>query len=166
MTIEKTLHERPLFIPLKAGWFDAFASGAKNAELRPYGPRWNERTCRPGRAATFSKGYGKRHRLAATVAAFGKYDIHTLIPSEHDAFCSCYGCGIRYVARLTVKINMDNELHLKSGRAADGLGVVKIGSLEIPIIGYVNCTGKPLPGDAGNSAGIRRFTSGQPHPKN
>lgn len=144
----KTLPERPLFIPLKAAWFDAFASGAKNAELRPYGPRWNERTCRPGRAATLSKGYGKRHRLAATVAAFGKYDIHTLIPSEQDAFRRCYGRGIRHVARITLTV-------------ADGREVVKAGGLEIPVIGYVNCTGHPLPGDAENAAGIRRFLDGQ-----
>lgn len=35
--------------------------------------------------------------------------------------------------------------------------VVKVGGLEIPVIGYVNCTGHPLPGDAENAAGIRRF---------
>jgi hypothetical protein len=48
---------KPLFIPLKTQWFRAFESGEKTVEYRAYGPRWNERTCTPGRAATLSHGY-------------------------------------------------------------------------------------------------------------
>lgn len=48
---------KPLFIPLKTQWFRAFESGAKTVEYRAYGPRWNERTCTPGRLALLSHGY-------------------------------------------------------------------------------------------------------------
>ena len=64
--------EKPLFIPLKTKWFDAFVSGQKADELRAYGPRWNERTCRVGRAVTLSRGYGKQQRLGGHVASFEK----------------------------------------------------------------------------------------------
>jgi hypothetical protein len=57
----------PLFIPLRAEHFEAFAAWEKTTEYRAYGPRWNERTCWPGRPVVLSLGYGKRHRLIATV---------------------------------------------------------------------------------------------------
>lgn len=55
-----TAGERTLFVPLKGEWFDKFESGEKTIEYRAYGPRWNERTCRPGRAVTLSRGYSGR----------------------------------------------------------------------------------------------------------
>lgn len=48
---------KPLFIPLRKHWFEAFASGEKNCEWRPYGPRWNERTLIEGRDVVISSGY-------------------------------------------------------------------------------------------------------------
>lgn len=48
---------KPLFIPLKTEFFRAFESGAKIVEYRAYGPRWNERTCMPGRSVVLSHGY-------------------------------------------------------------------------------------------------------------
>jgi len=60
--------ERPLFIPLKAEYYRDFACGMKTIEYRLYGPRWNERTCKPGRPVTLSLGYGKRERLHGRVA--------------------------------------------------------------------------------------------------
>lgn len=62
--------EKPLFIPLRREHFEAFRSGAKREEYRKPGGRWNARTCRPGRAAVLSLGYGKKDRLAARVAHF------------------------------------------------------------------------------------------------
>lgn len=64
--------EKPLFIPLKAKYFDAFASGDKDTEWRNYGPRWNEATCREGRRVILSRGYGKQSRLAGVVVGFEK----------------------------------------------------------------------------------------------
>lgn len=40
---------KPLFIPLKGEFYEAFADGSKTVEYRRYGPRWNERTCERGR---------------------------------------------------------------------------------------------------------------------
>lgn len=57
----------PLFIPLKREYFDAFLKGEKTEEYRPYGPRWNERTCPPGRHVTLSCGYGKKRRLPGLI---------------------------------------------------------------------------------------------------
>lgn len=63
--------EKALFIPLKTEWFRKFESGEKDTEYRAYGPRWNERTCRVGRAATISHGYSGS-RLSGWVRRFDK----------------------------------------------------------------------------------------------
>jgi hypothetical protein len=54
---------KPLFIPLKREYFEAFAANKKTVEIRKYGPRWNERTCFQGRPVLLSLGYGKTQRL-------------------------------------------------------------------------------------------------------
>jgi hypothetical protein len=64
--------EKPLFIPLCAEFFDAFACGAKGTEFRLLGSRWNATTCRIGRAVTLSRGYGKSRRLSGIVAGFAE----------------------------------------------------------------------------------------------
>jgi len=64
--------QRPLFVPLKSEFYEAFASGIKSEELRRYGPRWNERTCRVGRAVLLSKGYGKSDRMVGVIDRFKK----------------------------------------------------------------------------------------------
>lgn len=48
---------RPLFVPLRTEWFEAFRVGRKSVEWRVYGPRWNHRVVRPGRAVVLSHGY-------------------------------------------------------------------------------------------------------------
>ncbi len=75
--------EKPLFIPLKAECFDAFAEGTKRFEYRPYGPRWNEHTCRPGRKAILSRGYGKARRMEGVIGA-------TVIVPPSDDFRKIY----------------------------------------------------------------------------
>lgn len=64
---------KPLFIPLKSEYYDAFADGTKQTEFRPYGPRWNERTCREGREVILSRGYGRKHRMRGVVVDFRRY---------------------------------------------------------------------------------------------
>ncbi len=76
--------EKPLFIPLASAYFEAFLAGKKREELRRYGPRWNERTCRIGRAVVLSKGYGKRHRLIGRVEGFKRQRGETF-GSRHRA---------------------------------------------------------------------------------
>ena len=62
---------RPLFVPLMAKWYEAFASGRKRTEFRLLGPRWNRETCQVGRRVVLSYGYGRsRPRLFGTVTAF------------------------------------------------------------------------------------------------
>ena len=58
---------KPLFVPLNTEYFEAFANGKKSEELRKYGKRWNEITCKPGREIVISKGYGKRNRLKGRI---------------------------------------------------------------------------------------------------
>jgi hypothetical protein len=47
----------PLFVPLRAEFFRAFADGTKTVEWRKFGPRFNERTLFVGRRVTLSNGY-------------------------------------------------------------------------------------------------------------
>ena len=68
--------ERPLFVPLYRRYFEQFESGEKKFEFREYGPRWNERTCRIGRAVVLSMGYGKARRLRARVVSFERKETH------------------------------------------------------------------------------------------
>jgi hypothetical protein len=65
---------KPLFIPLRDQWFRQFADGSKTIEYRAYGPRWNERTCFPGRDAVLSRGYSGA-RLQRTVRSFKVLDF-------------------------------------------------------------------------------------------
>jgi len=58
---------KPLFLPLRAKWFEAFERGEKDTKYRVDGPRWNEKPCPPRRAVVLSCGYGKHRRLIGTV---------------------------------------------------------------------------------------------------
>lgn len=58
---------KPLFIPLKKFWYSVFLAGDKNTEYRAYGPRWNEKTCFPGRDALLNNGYTNKNSIQATV---------------------------------------------------------------------------------------------------
>lgn len=51
---------KPLFVPLKTEYYEAFADGSKREELRRYGPRWNEKTCAVGRPVDEAKKGGVR----------------------------------------------------------------------------------------------------------
>lgn len=63
---------KPLFIPLKSEYYEAFKDGSKREELRIYGKRWNEKTCPVGRKVVLSKGYGKQNRLKGRIWRFYK----------------------------------------------------------------------------------------------
>lgn len=78
------MRDKPLFVPLKTEPFEAFADGSKTDELRRYGPRWNENTCRVGRAVLLSHGYGKRRRMVGRIRAFKKQH-GTLFGSTYKA---------------------------------------------------------------------------------
>lgn len=76
-----------LFIPLKQEYFEAFESGQKTEEYRPYGPRWNERTCPIGRRVVISLGYGTQRRLTGTIMSFRKSEEVT----ASAEWRACYG---------------------------------------------------------------------------
>ena len=60
---------KPLFIPLRREYFDAFKRREKRVEVRCYGPRWNERLCPVGRRVILSCGYSGA-RLEGTIRSF------------------------------------------------------------------------------------------------
>ena len=89
---------KPLFIPLRKQWFEAFASGAKTTEFREYGPRWNERTCVVGRKVTLSCGYNGR-RLRGRVVSFRRERITVKLPGFVEIYgakatAACIGIAI------------------------------------------------------------------------
>ncbi|SFF27671.1 hypothetical protein [Nitrosomonas sp. Nm166] len=83
--------DKPLFIPLKSEYYDAFADGTKKSELRRYGPRWNENTCRVRRIVTLSKGYGNKNRRHGRIIDFYKVPAKWLDSFHGAAIISIYG---------------------------------------------------------------------------
>jgi len=96
--------EKPLFIPLKAKWFEAFEQCKKTIEYRVYGPRWNEKTCRRGRAVTLSYGYGKARRLYGVITGF-----KVVGPQANPAIRETFPTGEQFAA---IFIHIDMK-HLK-----------------------------------------------------
>lgn len=76
---------KPLFIPLKTEYFEAFKTGTKDTEYRRHGERWNEDVCQVGRPVVLSKGYGKRERLSGVITGFEVRWMHSA------EFLMCYG---------------------------------------------------------------------------
>lgn len=66
------MDQKPLFMPLKAEYFDAFADGTKTIEYRKSGGKWNAKNCTIGRSVTLSSGYGKAKRLSATISSYSE----------------------------------------------------------------------------------------------
>lgn len=95
----------PLFIALKTEYYNAFDDGTKPYELRLYGPRWNERTCPPGRRVVLSKGYGKRNRLHGTITAFEKRSSLSFTGPSAKAISTLYGLEDRPIAVVHIKLD-------------------------------------------------------------
>lgn len=100
--------EKNLFIPLRGVWYRAFQQGWKTFEYRPYGPRWNEKTCRIGRLVTLSLGYGKQNRMYGKIVSFEQSEEVT----RTSAWISCYGSDKHKVA---AKIGIE----ITQGKAAE-----------------------------------------------
>jgi hypothetical protein len=88
--------ERPLFVPLKAEYFDAFARGDKTVEYRLAGGPWNATTCRVGRPVTLSRGYGTQRRLDGIVTGFA------------ERWLSDLNANIRHTLRAIYDIHADD----------------------------------------------------------
>lgn len=100
-----TSPDKPMFIPLKAEYYDAFLDGSKRYEYRLYGRGWNERVCRPGRAVTLSRGYGKQNRAGGRIRNFSAISFYDLPTRWRRALLLCYG---RKAGRSTIaKVEID-----------------------------------------------------------
>lgn len=91
---------KPLFIPLKREYFEAFNNHTKHTEYRIYGPRWNERTCAVGREVVLSLGYGKRHRLLGVISAFAQDSLITKL----ESWKACFGNHRGPAACITIRV--------------------------------------------------------------
>lgn len=92
--------EKPLFIPLKREYFEAFLEGRKTIEYRPFGARWNEKTCIVGRPVLLSLGYGKQHRLQGRITRL----VKSLAASKTASWIACYGPGPCVVACIHIEV--------------------------------------------------------------
>lgn len=96
---------KPLFIPLKAEYFDQFEAGTKTVEYRKRGGRWNHLTCFVGRKVTLSRGYGKHRRLSGVITGF-HYDT---CPNKLPGWVDCYGEGAGDASCITIKLEGGGE---------------------------------------------------------
>lgn len=92
--------ERPLFIPLRRVYFEAFAAGTKTEEYRIAGRNWNDKNCYPGRPVTLSMGYGTGHRLSGVVTAFRTQEDGRNLPG----WTECYGQRIGPAAVISIRV--------------------------------------------------------------
>jgi hypothetical protein len=88
---EQPAGDKPLFVPLKAEFYEAFERGIKTTEYRLHGPRWNARTCYPGRVAVLSYGYGKQRRMRCTIKRFTAQTGHNIRKQDQDSVVALYG---------------------------------------------------------------------------
>lgn len=97
------MNNKPLFIPLKGEYFDAFVAGTKNTEYRPHGPRWNAEVCYPGRKVTISYGYGKQRRRNGTITRF----YTSWEPTKTETWKKLYGEKHKGIAAACIEIELD-----------------------------------------------------------
>jgi hypothetical protein len=98
---------KPLFIPLKTEFYEAFERGEKRSELRLYGPRWNERTCSPGRSVILSKGYGKQNRLQGVVTEFLMRDARTFGSTYQESILRLYATLEKPIAEIRIRLTRE-----------------------------------------------------------
>lgn len=93
-----------LFVPLMTRYYEAFERGDKTEELRLYGPRWNETTCRVGREVTLSKGYGKKNRLHGRIWKFKRQHGSTFGSTYKAAILDRYKTLDVWIACISVNL--------------------------------------------------------------
>ena len=94
---------KPLFIPLNGVYYDAFESGKKHYELRPYGKRWNEKVCATGRRVVLSRGYGKARRLNGVIIGFAETPLWNLPEGDQQDVRSIYDDSVVSLAQIYIK---------------------------------------------------------------
>lgn len=100
---------KPLFIPLKSEYYEAFVNGSKAAELRRYGPRWNEKTCTPGRSVVLSMGYGKQHRTHGRIWKFKRQHGSTFGSTYRAAILNVFGTLDIDIACISIVVGQKEE---------------------------------------------------------
>lgn len=93
---------KPLFIPLKTEYYEAFKSGDKTEELRAYGARWNENTCQIGREVVISKGYGKANRMKGDIWKFKRQHGSTFSATHKGSLLVVYGTFDIWIACISI----------------------------------------------------------------
>ena len=68
------LATRPMFIPLKREWYEAFARGEKTVEYRLPKGAFAPHHCAPGRPVVLSLGWSGNGRLNARIVAYALVD--------------------------------------------------------------------------------------------
>lgn len=87
--------DKPLFIPLKTEFFEAFRDGSKRIEYRKYGARWNESHCRVGRTVVLSKGYSGE-RMTGVIESYRRTSINNINRDVQQSLRSLYGKGEKH----------------------------------------------------------------------
>lgn len=95
---------KPLFIPLKTEYYNRFKDGSKRSELRLYGARWNENTCKVGRKVVLSKGYGKQARMPGIIKEFLVRDANTFGSTYKQSILNLYGTLDKPIAEIRIEI--------------------------------------------------------------
>lgn len=95
---------KPLFIPLRKEFYEAFTSGTKTTEVRLHGPRWNAKTCAIGREVVISCGYGAAHRLDGTIVGFNKVHGSSLTEEQQADLCKCFGTAEVHACLIHIQI--------------------------------------------------------------
>ncbi len=79
---------KPLYIPLRRVYFEAFRLRRKRVEVRRYGPRWNERVCTVGRRVILSCGYSGP-RMFGTIRSFHRKSARSVSKSAREIYPDC-----------------------------------------------------------------------------
>jgi hypothetical protein len=90
MPLNDMIVEKPLFIPLKAEFYDAFVRGEKSEELRKWGPRWNAKVCAVGRLVILSRSYGKQHRVRGIIRMVRIGSLEILTQRQKESMLRLY----------------------------------------------------------------------------
>ena len=109
---------KPLFVPLKTEYYEAFADGSKREELRRYGPRWNDKTCAVGREVVLSKGYGKQHRMAGRISKFKRQHGSAFGSTYKAAILDVFGTLAIEIACVAIELTPNAGSNGPSGVAA------------------------------------------------
>lgn len=102
---------KPIFIPLKREYYNAFKSGHKQIEYRRVGGQFTKANCTPGREVTLSLGYGSRNRIKGTVLrSWIEHHEHPTGP-----IADCYGTEPIDILAIQILVDRDCSYRARCG---------------------------------------------------